>query len=73
METRLVALAASCPPVSAAEHPVTTWQRYKNYSQFMAIVLEVRNIAPANWVVCQNSSQCQAYILKTTETLHNVR
>ena len=60
-----MALAASYPPVSAAEHPVTTWQRYKNYSQFTAMVLEVPNL-----VVRQNPSQYQAFILTATDILH---
>ena len=73
-ETRLVALAANCsvfncPSMCVAGLPVTTWER-KNYGQFTTVVLEVRNIAPANRVIRQNTSQYQAFILKATDISH---
>ena len=35
-----MALAANCPSMSAAGHPVTTWER-KNYGQCMTVILKL--------------------------------
>ena len=56
-ETPTVAVAANCPPVCVAEQSETTWERHKNHGQISTVVLEVRNIGPANRVVRQNPLQ----------------